>query len=231
MKPFALRHAPHLLSSLARRINSIAASLAAAVLAVLAPSDAHAQITLNFDGTGAPCEYRDTSPLTTAYTAQGITFAGTGAVLNQCSNFIIGARSGTDFLAYTTGPGFPPVITDVFTFSTPFSSIEMYVANATDFAWRFYLGGTLVGAASVTGIADDVWSPSYYAGPEFDRVEISTRSSALLIDDLQVGETVVTPEPGSLALAGAGLAALLGLARGRPRGRQMRSQVRSIDTP
>src|ERR1700687_4479303 len=79
--------------------------LAAGVFFAVAASPAGATL-INFDGTGAPCCFASTSPLTNLYAGQGVTFQGLNGVgmsiLNQSGNFGFNAHSGTDFLAFNS---------------------------------------------------------------------------------------------------------------------------------
>src|SRR5215212_1716812 len=67
------------------------------------------RITFDTDATGAPlsapCLFQDTVPLTDAYSSLGVHFSGPGellggAILNECGNFGLPARSGANFLGF-----------------------------------------------------------------------------------------------------------------------------------
>jgi hypothetical protein len=62
---------------------------------------------INFDDATQPCLFSLTSPLRTAYAAQGVVFAGGsaldgGAILNQCGNFSVTGYSPPNFLAFNS---------------------------------------------------------------------------------------------------------------------------------
>ena len=170
---------------------------------------ASAQVSINFDGSGAPCTFAEAVPLTTAYNAQGITFNGNGSILNVCSNFGIAARSGPNFLAYNTGA----LPTERMIFATPQSYFDIFAASP--FAeYQFYFGAVLQGTRYSSGQYQ--WSEVSFSGV-YDRVNIND-SSYLLLDDLTTRAAVVTPEPASLALMATGLLGVAGVVRRRRNG-------------
>src|SRR5215207_9068653 len=82
-----------------------------ACAALVSPATAAAQTTVDFDHNAAgnplaaPCGFDQTAPLTELYAMLGVRFSGPaqlqgGAILNECGNFGVPARSGTNFLAF-----------------------------------------------------------------------------------------------------------------------------------
>lgn len=95
-------------------------------------SSTSVQSFITFDTGTSPCAFDDTSPLRDEYAELGVRFRGAGpstggAVLNECGNFGVRARSGLEFLAfnadtYATTP-------EHLRFSALQRSVQMYVAN------------------------------------------------------------------------------------------------------
>src|SRR5688500_3514886 len=56
--------------------------VAAAAILVLAATPASAQVSIDFEGTGAPCAFAG-SPVGTHYSGLGVTFSDFGELLNQ----------------------------------------------------------------------------------------------------------------------------------------------------
>ena len=176
----------------------------AACAAAVAPSDARAQVAINFDGTGAPCTFGSTTPLTNAYSGLGVTFSGTGSILNECSNFLtVSAHSGTDFLAYNK---FGNPVSDQVLFATPQSFFDIFVGSTDNYSMSFFLGGNGVGNVSASGLNSTLWNEASFSGT-FDRVDIlaQDQSGWLTLDDLSTTGGTVTPEPVTLLLLGSGL--------------------------
>lgn len=158
---------------------------------------------INFDGTGAPCNFSQTSSLTNYYySSLGVYFEGPGAglggaILNQCGNFGVNAHSGEEFLAfnrnlYATDPetiGFSQIYTDI--------SIWGASGNGTaTFRIDGYNGASIVDTMTATSTGG--WIQLAISDPSgFDSVKLTQIGSdnAWVYDDL-----VFTPEPASLSL-------------------------------
>ena len=106
---------------------------ALAVLGVLAglgaAPGAHAAVrTINFDDVVAPSAFASTTPLTTQYAAQGVTFSGPaagqgGAILDESGNFGVSGHSSPNFLAFNTGTY--AIGPETILFASPAHSVEI----------------------------------------------------------------------------------------------------------
>ena len=172
---------------------------------------------INFDGTGAPSFFENTTPLTNLYAGQGVTFSGIdsagGSILNQSGNFGFDAHSGTDFLAFNTevGTGNEELIS----FDTAVDSVSIWAASA-------FGGYFLMEALNANDELVD--SYGYYPGPS-DWVQIAVsganifkvrltvdQSSSFAYDDLEYSPVSSVPVPAALPLMLSGLG-VLGFAR------------------
>ncbi len=99
-----------------------------------APDSTSVRSFITFDTGTSPCLFQQTAPLRDEYASLGVSFSGAssstgGAIINECGNFGVGARSGQEFLAfngstYATTP-------EHLRFSGLQRSVEMYVANGS----------------------------------------------------------------------------------------------------
>ncbi len=194
------------------RLTSLAAAV---VIAALTAAPAAAQI-YDFDATPVGTE----TPLSITSAGVTATFAspedpGAFVVLDNLGEFT--AALGGNYLFRPEGPA-PLTIA----FSQSLGALSL--AFASNFApavtLQAYFGATLVGSVSTAGAAP----PGFFfpegtltlAGLTFDNVRVSA-ATEFAIDNVVVRTAAVIPEPGTVALVGAGVAALGGLAARRRR--------------
>ena len=159
--------------------------------------------TIDFES-AAPCLFADTTALTTAYSGLGVTFAGTGggnggSILNQCGNFGIDARSGTDFLAFNTSSLTGNV--GALIFSQAQSSVSFYGYIGTISARAFDAANTQI--ASVTVKTGEGWTLLSLVASGIRRVEFGG-PNVFIVDDLSFASGNAVPEPASWAMMIAG---------------------------
>jgi PEP-CTERM motif len=194
-------------------------------LAVLGAICARADL-IDFDGTGAPTAFSQTTALRDLYAGQGVNFLGTtgandgGAILNQNSNFGVGALSGTDFLAFNPTAGMSdggiPQLNEIINFDLAQSFVSIFLSGADNndfmrleaFAGLNGTGGSL-GFDQHTAPAGD-WSQFMVSVVGIRSVIISgpDANGLFVADDLSFSTTPGVPEPGSWLLMSGGLAAL-----------------------
>lgn len=194
-------------------LRSLAAVAALAALAAALPSVSFAATTtIDFDGTGAPCCFVDTSPLTTAYAGLGVTFSGVGSIggsiLNQSGNFGFNAHSGTDFLAFNTSVNGMSGVENI-AFSNLQSDVSIWVANrfgGTVSLTAYDASGASVATSSIT--SSSVWQKLSVSAAGIASVRLTPQAGIqhYAADDLSF--TGAVPEPEALGMLVAGLGVL-----------------------
>lgn len=190
--PATQHQTPLILEIATKRFLAVSAFL-------LSSATAQAQVNINFDGTSAPCGLSQATSLTSLYASQGATFSGGGSILNQCSNFDVGAaHSGTDFLAFYNSGG-------AVQFSSAQRSFSIWVGSTSAYTFAFFLGATPVTTLSATSLSAAVWTP-VVTSAVFDRVTFDAGGGTMTLDDLVTSRASTVPEPSSIILMAAGLA-------------------------
>lgn len=136
--------------------------MAAAAIGLAGGRAAAQSESINFDDQNEPCNFAQTSPLRDRYSGQGVAFAGPGnldggAILDQCGNFGVPARSGENFLAFNRNArmnnGGVPRDPETLNFSRPASQVSIWVAGGIgDGNFRmeaFNSGGQLIAQEEV----------------------------------------------------------------------------------
>lgn len=207
-----------------RLSHALAALVASAALFTVTSSAAQAAV-ITFDAAPAPPLLSDAQPLTSQYSALGVTFSGTGAVLNQDSDFMVSGFSGANFLAYLSDAiiGFGTAnatseASDVFTFSTPRSAVSFLAGSGlplgegrTLFVNAFNAAGLLVDSETVQ--LQSALRLVSLSGMGIRRVTLLASGAddegvGFVVDDIDTDANAV-PEPASVVLLGSALAGLM----------------------
>ena len=188
--------------------------------------------TIDFEGTGAPTAFNETTALTDAYAASGVNFAGPGgtdggAILNDAAALGVLAHSGTDFLAFNAGAvlmdGAIPQGPQMILFDFVISSVSIWAAGGP-FDGLFELeafdaADTSLGVVQVPTFAD--WEILSIMAPNISKVQVTELNGiqSYVYDDLSFEPVALTnvPEPGAFFLLAAGLLGLLGVRRSKER--------------
>jgi hypothetical protein len=183
-----------------RRIT-IAVLIAVAATSV-ATASAGAQtttITFDTDASGAPlsapCLFVQTAPLTDLYASLGVHFSGPsagtgGAILNDCGNFPITPRSGTNFLAFNpvASYGDDP---ETLSFDVPQRTVTIFGA-LTEFTMVAFRGSTEVDTAIATAPPGGYTELSVTSTQGIDRVVLSAATEfGFVFDDLSFTRLVL----------------------------------------
>lgn len=202
------------------RLSFVSRGIAAAALvaaSVWPVSGAHAATTtIDFEGSGAPCCFALTSPLSNAYAGLGVNFSGVGGtggyILNQSGGFGFNAHSGTDFLAFNTSQKGISGVEDI-SLSTPVSAVSIWAADrygSVVSLSAYDAGGALLASASITGSSN--WQQLSVSGVGIASVRLSG-GQVYAVDDLAF--TGAVPEPEVYAMVLGGLAVMGVMARRR----------------
>ncbi len=179
----------------------------AAVAAVVTVLPASAGV-VDFDGTSAPDVFSDTVALSGYYGSLGLTFSGIGGsggyILNQGAELGFMARSGTDFLAFNVEAGTGQ--DERISFASAQDTVSVHAATFEEgtFTMTAFDGlGNVLGFASLAASRD--WQALTFNHAGIRSVVVASTTGGWALDDVSFGAAVAVPEPGSLALLGAGL--------------------------
>jgi len=216
-----------------RNIPGLLTGLLVAGLATLAPAHA-AAVTINFDGAAAPLQFADATPLTNQFAAMGVSFSGTGAVLDSQVDFMVTGFSPNNFLAYAQRVTIGRVLddeskvsqaADELTFLTPVSSVSFLTGSGISQGFlqvSAFAGTTLVDSTMVnfnaTASAIEALQRVTLRGAGITSVQYringATELEGFVVDNLEFNAANV-PEPTMLLLVGAGVTAAFARRRRR----------------
>eukprot|EP01084_Bolivina_argentea_P072549 131739_1 len=137
---------------------------------------------------GGPCNFVDTSPLTSL---PGVSFNTGCSILDQCGNFGYNARSGSDFCALWNG-----VVIATFNQCCR-SGAEIYLATSTSGSTatiKAYNQYFQLVQTSNYGITADTWT-RLAISLDIKRIEISLDASVFTVDDMQCFNVGPCPTP------------------------------------
>ncbi len=170
--------------------------------------------TINFDNFSAPSLFADQVALSDEYYGSlGVTFTGTGEVLNQGSDFfgvsITAPFSSPNYLAFNSAAeAFPP---ETIQFSSTMNYFDLDFAGTSGTATiTAYLGDVEVGTIS-EAVVFGYWAELALSGITFDRIvfDVSGTGSYFAVDNLNF--TAAVPVPAAIWLFISGLAGLFGI--------------------
>ena len=169
--------------------------------------------TINFDGTGAPGLFVQTSPLTNTYSGLGVNFSGVdgvgGSILNKSGNFGFNALSGTDFLAFNTAVGTGNI--QRISFDSAVSNVSIWAAGSATSMKAFDSTGSLVSLSSI--LYSNAWQQLSVIASEISYVELTGVNSSFAYDNLEFKVSAV-PVPAALPLMASALG-IFGISRRR----------------
>ena len=196
-----------------RSMTTALATALSAVAFTFAAGSAQAAINIDFEGTNAPCCFSGTTPLTNYYAAQGVTFAGVGAIggsiLNQSGNFGFSARSGTDFLAFNVPYGTSNI--EQISFAQSASNVSIWAANIFGgqvSMQAFDAQNNLLATSSINSSAN--WTQLSVSANNIASVRLIGAGNYYAYDDLSIS---AVPESETYALMLGGLALMVWRAR------------------
>lgn len=147
------------------------------------------------DATGAPitapCALIQTTPLTDLYASLGVHFSGPGemlgaAIINECGNFGLPPRSGSNFLAFNTSSY--TRLPETIRFDSPQRTVSIFGGDdtATIFTMTAYRGSTVVGRATATNPERAYVELAVTSERGIDRVVVSLSGDIgdFVLDDL-----------------------------------------------
>ncbi len=175
----------------------------------------------------SPCSFLLTQPLTSEYSALGVTFSGPsagsgGATVNQCGFFGVSGHSGTDFLAFSTDADFNggghPLTPENIAFAAPVANVALFVggtAYGPSYELKaFDAADNELGSAGGQP-AVGTWLQLALNYSNISRVTLTHTSFSGAVDDLTWNNVVAideprnqVPEPSTLLLVAAALATL-----------------------
>lgn len=188
---------------------------------VISPAAVAATVTIDFEGTGAPAFFANTSPLTNLYAPlvffNGVDGVG-GSILNQTASFGVDAHSGTDFLAFNSEIGTGTTELLSFSSSITVNSFEIYAAGgqnpATFLLEAFDAGNNLLANDTITTTD---WGLLSVAAPGISNIELTQTGTGTnntwVYDDIAFNTVNTVPLPAAVWLFGTGLLGLIGMAR------------------
>ena len=160
---------------------------------------------ITFDNMEAPCDFAQTTRLTTEFEGLGVIFEGPGgddggAVLNQCGGFEVSDFSPPNFLAFNCEAkmfdGGIPEGPETFLFDPPVTKVTALVgSDETGSATleAFNASAQMVDSQTVT--LSIVLAPISVSGPGITRVVLTFTSCIFVLDNLDFGNGAATAAP------------------------------------
>jgi len=163
--------------------------------------------TINFDDGTQPCNFDETTRLTTRYAGSGVTFAGPSgldgaAILNECGAFSVSGFSPPNFLAWNTGAslsdGGIPRLPETLYFSPTVSSVSLKAAHGSSSSGTFTAiaynsGGSQLDTETIS--LGSTLAQVTLTGTAIYRVVLSTTAGTGVIDDVVFDGGAATNTP------------------------------------